>query len=439
MGEQQNLKRQFILHIIYNMIAFSSIFIIFGILMFLMVRNITFSSIDNQLKDAQNKFVDMNEKLEILYDIFGLENYTVFDNNVSFDYNFSQRIDNPQVNCIVRDKNEKILNKEDLGKISEYESDLGFDKNKLNTVYGLKINNKYHYRCLNFLIKSADSSKERYVQLLINVDGETSLIYNYKNIIVQAVMMGIILSGIASLILSRKTLKPIQEILKKQTEFVQNVSHELRTPLTIIQAKQELLLREPNARIIDKSEEIMLTLNETKRLSKITKDLMILLRGSAPNKMLILQKEDVKIDEWIQNIAAPYQEIVLAQGKTLTLNLNFQKDISIDTNKIHQLLVILLDNSIKYTEKGDTIEIRTFLKDNKCNMEVIDTGIGISEEGLKHVFDRFYREDRARNRETGGSGLGLSIATTIVNIHNGTIRASHNSPKGTIFTVRLPR
>ncbi len=439
MGEQQNLKKQFILHIMYNMIAFSTIFIIFGMLMFLMVRNITFASSDNQLSEARNKFVDITEKLEILYDIFGMEQYRVFDNNLNFDYSLAQKIDNPQVSCIIRDKNEKILNEDELGKFFQYASDLSFDKNKLDTIYGVRINDKYNYRCLNFLLKSAEPSKERYVQLLINVDSENSLIHNYKNIIIQAVMVGIILSGIASLILSTKTLKPIQETFKKQTEFVQNASHELRTPLTIIQAKQELLLREPNAKIIDKSEEIMLTLSETKRLSKMTKDLMILLRGSMPKKNAKLQKEDVKIDEFIQNIVAPYQEIVLAQEKTLTLNLNFQKDISIDTNKIHQLLVILLDNSIKYTEKGDTIEIRTFFKDNKCNMEVIDTGIGISDEGLKHVFDRFYREDRARSRETGGSGLGLSIASTIVSAHNGTIKASHNLPKGTIFTVRLPR
>ena len=438
-GEQANLKKQFILHIMYNMVAFSAIFAIFGMAMYVMVRNITFSSIDNQLKEAQNKFVNINEKLEVLYDVFGVENYLFFDRNVNVDYSLSQRIDNPQITCILRNQEEKIMNEDDLGRISEYEADFAFDKSKLNTIYELKIGSKYSYRGLNFLIKSADSSKDRYIQLLMNVDSEISLVNNYRKIITYGVMLGILLSGIASFILSSKTLKPIQETLKKQTEFVENASHELRTPLTIIQAKQELLLQEPNAKIIDKSEEIMLTLSETKRLSKLTKDLMILLRGSDSKKAKNLQKEDVQIDELIQNIASPYMEIATAQGKELILNLNFQKDISIDTNKIHQLLVILLDNSIKYTEKGDTIQINTFFKDNKCHIEVMDTGIGISDKGLKHIFDRFYREDKARNRATGGSGLGLSIATTIVNAHNGTIKALHNTPKGTIFVVRLPR
>ena len=173
--------------------------------------------------------------------------------------------------------------------------------------------------------------------------------------------MSAFLSSFASLILSRKTLKPIQDTLRNQTEFVQNASHELRTPLTIIQAKQELLLQEPNAKIIDKSEDIMLTLNEAKRLSKLTKDLMVLLRGSKIN----LNKEDVNIDEWINSIVIPYKDIAMAQNKELILNLKFNKDIGIDTNKIHQLLVILLDNAIKYTEEGDKISVNTSLKDNK--------------------------------------------------------------------------
>ena len=124
---------------------------------------------------------------------------------------------------------------------------------------------------------------------------------------------------------------------------------------------------------------------------------------------------------------------------SIKFDLKYEKDLEIDVNKIQQLLIILLDNALKYTESGDTIEIASFIKDGKCNIEVRDTGIGISDKGLKEIFNRFYREDAARNRETGGSGLGLSIADTIVKAHNGNIKASHNIPKGTIFTIRLPK
>ncbi|MBR2290437.1 MAG: sensor histidine kinase [Clostridia bacterium] len=83
--------------------------------------------------------------------------------------------------------------------------------------------------------------------------------------------------------------------------------------------------------------------------------------------------------------------------------------------------------------------IKTYQKEGKCMIEVQDTGIGISDEAIKHVFERFYRADNSRTRETGGSGLGLSIADMIISKHGGTIKASHNGEKGTVFTIKLPR
>ena len=232
-------------------------------------------------------------------------------------------------------------------------------------------------------------------------------------------------------------MKPVVRSMEKQTEFVQNASHELRTPLTIIQAKQELLLQEPDAKIVDKAEEIMLTLNETKRLTKMTKDLMLLARSDS-NTMNI-QKEKTDIDEMIKEITKPYSEIAEMEDKKLILNLNYKEKINIDSNKIHQVLIILLDNALKYTEKKDIIEVITENKEGKCIIYVKDTGIGIKDEAINHVFERFYREDKARQRESGGSGLGLAIANCIVQAHNGVIKATHNTPKGTIFSIKLPK
>ena len=169
----------------------------------------------------------------------------------------------------------------------------------------------------------------------------------------------------------------------------------------------------------------------------MVKDLLQLSR--ADNKKMNLQKESINIDDYIKEIVSPYMEVAELEEKSIILNLNYKADVKVDTNKIYQLMIILLDNAIKYTETNDKIEICTYQKDNKCVIEVKDTGIGVSEEGLKRIFERFYREDAARNRETGGSGLGLSIANMIVSAHNGTIKVSHNNPKGTVFTIRLPK
>ncbi len=349
MEEQRKLRKQFLIHIVYNMIAFALIFIAFGIFMFYMIKHITFSVADHELKEAKSEFADVQVTLESLYKIFDLGNVEFFKNkNLDFlEYNLTKRINNPQINLILRNETGEILNANDLGKLTDYSQEIEFDNQYLNAIYTLSLENEYNYRCLNFKINENNEKDTTYAQLLINVDSEIELINNYLEITISAVVLGIFLSGIASFILSKKTLQPIQETLKVQTEFVQNAAHELRTPLTIIQAKQELLLQEPNSKIIDKSEDISLTLNETKRLSKLTKDLMILVRGNN----LRLQKEDVNVDEFIRNVVLPYQDMAESQGKRLILNLNFQKEMSLDIHKMHQLLVILLDNSIKYTEE----------------------------------------------------------------------------------------
>ena len=125
------------------------------------------------------------------------------------------------------------------------------------------------------------------------------------------------------------------------------------------------------------------------------------------------------------------------QNKTLNVSTNCNKKVLVDPNKIRQLLVILLDNALKYTEEGDTIEINAHNVDDKIFINVKDTGIGISDVAIKHVFERFYREDKARSREKGGTGLGLAIAQTIVKGHGGTIKIVHNKPKGIIVIVKL--
>ena len=441
MKEEKKLKELLIKHMKVSIITFSIILTLFGVFIFLIISKSTYNSLDSELKQASkifefSEFKDynlyMNEKDFKQYNDF----YKIMSSIT--DSLLSQKIINPKIICIIRDNNLEVVNGNDLGKIyNTYFESIEFDKGNLEKVYSLKIQDKYNYRAINIKLDSLNKQQVRYIQLLTSSDSETNLLKNYFIIILYSVLFGILLSIIASYILSKSTLKPIQEVIEKQTEFVANVSHELRTPLTIIQAKQELLLKEPNSKIIDKTEEIVLSLEETKRLGKMTKDLMLLAR--ADSKQMELDKEEVNIDEFITNFLTPYEDIIKAQNKEIKLDLKYEKYIDIDKSKIYQVLVILLDNAIKYTEENDIITIRTYLKENKFCIEVQDTGIGISKEGLKYVFDRFYREDKARNRKTGGSGLGLSIAHTIITAHKGSITVSNNNPKGTIFTIKIPR
>ena len=344
----------------------------------------------------------------------------------------NENIINPRLVYIFRDEDGNVI--EEAGKYNnDYFEEVKFDKNNIDTIYETTVNGSYQYRGINYEIEDVENAK--YVQVLINVDAEQTIMKDFTKTLILSIIACIALSIIASYILSKRTLKPIVTSWKKQTEFVQNASHELRTPLTILQAKQELLLEEPNSKIVDKAEEINICLNETRRLSKLVKDLMSLARADSNKEEL--KKEKIDIDELIRTVSEPFKEMAEQQGKKLEIDLNYKKQISADRNKIHQVLIIILDNSIKYTEKGDSIIIRTEEKDNKFVLNIIDTGIGISDEGLKYVFDRFYREDKARSRQTGGSGLGLSIAYFIIEQHKGTIKAFHNKPKGTRFEIKL--
>jgi len=304
----------------------------------------------------------------------------------------------------------------------------------LEEIYDFTVRDKYHFKGITY--ENVDENGETvYVQLLMNVDSEVNILNNLFKILIIGTGCAVFIAIAASYILSKKSLVPVVSAWKKQTEFTQDASHELRTPLTILQLKQEKLLKNPDSTILENIDDINMTLEEIERLTKLTGNLMTLARADVGEDQI--KKEKVYIDNLIEELTKPYIEFAESQNKKLLLNLNFKKDIMVDPNKIHQLMVILLDNAIKYTGEGDTIEVSTETKENSCVIEVRDSGIGISEEARTHIFDRFYREDKARSRESGGTGLGLAIAKYIVTAHGGKITALKNEPKGTIISIKL--
>ena len=431
-NEEKMIRKQLIKNMLYNFLILTIIFILFGILMFHTLQIFVYESSNRELSLIKEKMEE------------GIKNPMIKKGNKGeLEPPKEKRFElaglqiNPRVTYVIRDEEGNIKNTDKIGRIyDEFGGSISFDKTKLDNIYEMTIHNRYYYRGIN--LKTINEYGEtQYIQLLVNVDSEKMIMDNYLRIFMVGIGITIMLSLIASYIISKRALQPIVENWKKQIEFVQNASHELRTPLTIIQTKQELLLQEPNKKIIDQSENIMLTLNEAKRLSKMTKDLMLLAR--ADSEQMGLVKEEVDLDERIKKLVIPYQELANMEEKKLELDLNYQEKILIDINKIHQVMIILLDNAIKYTKPNDTITIHTKRKEGKCIIEVSDTGIGISEEGLKHAFERFYREDKARSRKTGGTGLGLSIAQYLVALHKGSIKITHNEPKGTSVKIKLPK
>ena len=427
MNEKNEIRKQLIKNMFLNFIIFTAILLVFDLIIYNEVAYSLYNSIDKELQNSVNRIGNMQQP-EKINDRVERDFYKDFEKIEP-----RNKAINPRLIRIERNEIGEIKNEEELGAISNYVDEITFNNTTLNTVYNLQIQNEYNYRCINF--EEERNGEIIYIQILANVDGEAVTLTNMKNTLIFGTITLVVVSMVVSYVLSKKTIKPMMVAYKKQTEFVQNASHELRTPLAIIQAKQELLLTEPNAKIIDKSEDINLTLKETRRLTKLISELMELARNDENNKSL--EKQDTDLNKLIKEIATPYIDIAKMQEKEIKLDLNYNKNIKLNQSKINQLLVILLDNAVKYTNSGDTITIKTYDKDSKCNIEVQDTGIGISDESINHIFERFYRDDKARSRQTGGNGLGLSIAKTIVNLHGGTIRAFHNNPKGTIIRLRI--
>lgn len=421
MEEQKIVRKQLLKNMLYTFITFTVIFTLFDILIYNLISTSVYTSIDKEIMSAK-------EQVEAVGNEPTSQNTDIKKK--------AYKSLNPRLIYIVRDENGEITNKENIGRFYEdYITDIAFDKENLDQIYLTSIDDAYYYRGINVQTISQETGKTKYIQILVNVDGENQSVSNILRVLVIATIIIIFVSIIISFILSSRTLKPIIEALNRQTEFVQNASHELRTPLTIIQAKQELLLQEPNKKIIDKSKDITVCIKETRRLSKLIKELMTLARADA-NK-LDLKKETFNLDSLIREVSEPYIEMANMQHKEVSLDLNNNKDLKADKNKITELLIIILDNAIKYTGENDKINIKTFNKDGKIYIEISDTGIGISKEAMKHIFERFYREDKARSRQTGGNGLGLAIAQTIVQAHNGNIKLFHNEPKGTKVVIKL--
>ena len=407
MEEKKLIKKQLIKNMIYTFTVFTILVIIFDLLIYKRAEQLLYKEIDTELE----RFANLNE----------------LDNKII-------RL-NPRIIYIIRNFNGEIINEDSIGRLyDDYIDNIEFDRTKLNTVYSIKVNSEYNYRGINIPVYTI-SNELCYIQLIANVDGENESLSNLRSRLFSMSAIIITTSIIASYMLSKKTHKPIMQAWERQTEFVQNAAHELRTPLTIIQAKQQLLLEEPDSKIIDKSEDISLTINETRRLTKLVKELMIL--AMADSNQLQIKKETTNIDEVIRKITIPYMEYAKMQNKELIVELNCNREVNIDINKITQLMVILLDNAMKYTKEGEKITVQTHCKEGKCTIEVIDEGIGISDEQKKHIFERFYRADKARTRETGGTGLGLAIAQTIVKAHGGSIKVYNNEPKGTKFVVKI--
>lgn len=238
--------------------------------------------------------------------------------------------------------------------------------------------------------------------------------------------------------MAAKNIKPLEILFAREHEFAADASHELRTPLTVLSLGVESLQNDDESKLSGFAQEVLRDMqHETKYMSRLIEALLTLARGDEENTPLARAKVD--LTEVAVKVCNKIRPLAAKKGLGLEYAAGDAPQVFIlgDKNKMEQLLIIFIDNAIKYSESG-TITVTVDADSMHAVIKVMDEGIGISEGDAQKIFERFYRVDKARSRAAGGFGLGLNIARIIVMRHGGTASVKPRSPHGSIFTVRLP-
>jgi two-component system OmpR family sensor kinase len=228
-------------------------------------------------------------------------------------------------------------------------------------------------------------------------------------------------------------LESIETAYQAQQRFVSDASHELRAPLTAIQGNLELLNRHKSMPEAERAEALREMTREADRLTRLVADLLALARADAG---VPLKYRLVDLDAIVLDVFRSARQ--LAHGQALALDPFEPVQISGDEDRLKQLVLILLDNALKYTPAGGQVTLGLRQSESSAQILVRDTGVGIGPEDLPHVFERFYRADPGRSRDPGGTGLGLLIAQWIAEQHGGEITLESQPGRGTFAVIRLP-
>lgn len=243
----------------------------------------------------------------------------------------------------------------------------------------------------------------------------------------------VILGGAAcSYVLARVTLRPVEDAYESQSRFSSDAAHELRTPLTVMQSEIEVGLRNPKATKASHAKLLSSNLDEIAHMRTLT-DRLLMLANHQDMPLQSTSLEEVAID-------AVGRIIPLAQAKRISID-NTVGAVHVTGNhdSLVDALVILIDNAIKYSPADTVVTLGAQSKGRHTELRVADSGPGIADDDLPHVFDRFYRADSSRSSQNvAGHGLGLSIAKQIVTAHHGRITAAKNPGSGLTFTITLP-
>ena len=364
-----------------NIAVVLSFLILFSIFIYTYFKGVTYKSIDNKLNNELESIAIQLTRQSMVYPV------TKYPSNMIYIY-----------------KRDRVMY---YTPQNGYFSDVLPNRytNKLNDIFTFS-ENGYTFRELNVEID------EYQIQIIRNIDSEISSLRQLIFVFIIGILISLIITYYLAVYLTKKALIPIETAWNNQAKFIQDASHELRTPISIISSKLERMLKHPNSTISDEVETIADAMSEIRRSKKMISDLLSLTKEEAITKLNITE---VNIKNFIKDICVDYVDIADIQEKRFEMNFDLKNEtIFTDENKLRQLLLIFIDNAFKYTKENDFIAININQKDNVyTEISIIDSGVGIKQEDIPYIFDRFFRSENVRDKDIDGSGIGLSIAKMI--------------------------
>ena len=261
----------------------------------------------------------------------------------------------------------------------------------------------------------------------------TKSMNSFKNFLVSSIFVSIF--GVSAvfvlvLLLSKKAIEPVVESYEKQKRFITDAGHEIKTPLTIIDADTTILEMEYG------ENEWLSDINvQTKRLTDLTNDLIYLSKMEEEGTKVTMI--EFPFSEVVEEVSQSFQNLAKVQNKKFITEIAPMLSLKGDEKSIRQLISILLDNAVKYCGESGEIRLSVWKKGRNTILSVYNTTKEMKKENLNHLFDRFYRTDGSRNSQTGGYGIGLSIAKAVTIAHKGKIQASSEDGKSLLITVTL--
>ena len=304
-----------------------------------------------------------------------------------------------------------------------------YDCNHNNTANQTKL------RVLALPLKK-DKSLVGYLQVAIPLDTVNNSLARSRLFLSLGIPITLSFTGIVGWLLAGLAMQPVRRSYEQLQRFTADASHELRAPVAAILSNAQVGLLAPDEDTTQPRQRLENIVTQSKYMSDLITNLLFLARHQGKLNPQDINKTDIA--ELLKSLANQYQTIAIEKNLEFELDLPPAKEINCDRDLLQQAIRNLLDNAIKYTPSGGMVAFKLEVKPRRVYITVRDTGVGIPEADLSYIFDRFYRVDKARTRQTGGFGLGLALAQQIIQAHKGKISVESKIGKGTTFQICLP-